>query len=84
MRAETAERDADRALIAAKASVREARAEVKRLEAEAAEEVCTTDAIIQNRCVLTLSRHVSQRSSKAKQLPSASVARCLVVMTTTR
>jgi len=38
MRAETAERDADRALLAAKASVREARAEVKRLEAEAAEE----------------------------------------------
>ena len=40
MRAEAAERDADRALVAAKGAVREARAEVKRLEHEAAEEVC--------------------------------------------
>jgi len=39
MRAETAEREADKALIAARASVKEARAEVKRLEHEAAEEV---------------------------------------------
>jgi uncharacterized protein YdhG (YjbR/CyaY superfamily) len=39
LRAEAAEKDADRALIASKAAVREARAEVKRLEAEAAEEV---------------------------------------------
>ncbi|KAI5924479.1 hypothetical protein F4810DRAFT_709442 [Camillea tinctor] len=36
--AETAERDADRALEAARLRVREARAEVKRLEVEAAEE----------------------------------------------
>ncbi|XXH02335.1 hypothetical protein Hte_008708 [Hypoxylon texense] len=38
MQAETAERDADRALEAARVRVREARAEVKRLELEAAEE----------------------------------------------
>lgn len=38
MRAETAERDADRALVAAKAAVHQARAEVKRIELEAAEE----------------------------------------------
>lgn len=38
MLAETAERDADRALVAAKAAVRDARADVKRLEHEAAEE----------------------------------------------
>lgn len=40
MRAETAERDADRALVAAKAAVQQARAEVRRIELEAAEEVC--------------------------------------------
>ncbi|KAI2468117.1 hypothetical protein F4781DRAFT_280435 [Annulohypoxylon bovei var. microspora] len=38
MQAETAERDADRALESARIRVREARAEVKRLELEAAEE----------------------------------------------
>ncbi|CAJ2504280.1 Uu.00g116740.m01.CDS01 [Anthostomella pinea] len=38
MGAETAEREADRALEAARVQVREARAEVKRLELEAAEE----------------------------------------------
>ncbi|KAI0476062.1 hypothetical protein GGR56DRAFT_674563 [Xylariaceae sp. FL0804] len=38
MSAETAEREADRALAAARVRVREARAEVKRLEEEAAEE----------------------------------------------
>ncbi|KAI1401627.1 hypothetical protein F4819DRAFT_317732 [Hypoxylon fuscum] len=38
MQAETAERDADRALESARLRVREARAEVKRLELEAAEE----------------------------------------------
>ncbi|OTA93179.1 hypothetical protein M434DRAFT_73573 [Hypoxylon sp. CO27-5] len=38
MQAETAEREADRALEAARLRVREARAEVKRLELEAAEE----------------------------------------------
>ncbi|KAI1417359.1 hypothetical protein F5Y13DRAFT_185434 [Hypoxylon sp. FL1857] len=38
MQAEAAERDADRALEAARIRVREARAEVKRLELEAAEE----------------------------------------------
>ena len=42
MLAETAERDADRALVAAKAAVRDARGEVKRLEHEAAEEVSYT------------------------------------------
>jgi hypothetical protein len=41
VRAEAAERDADRALIAAKGAVREAIADVRRLEHEAAEEVCT-------------------------------------------
>jgi hypothetical protein len=38
MQAESAERDADRALFAARAAVREAREHVKRLEREAAEE----------------------------------------------
>lgn len=38
MSAEAAERDADRALFAARAAVREARDHVKRLEREAAEE----------------------------------------------
>lgn len=38
MQAETAERDADRALESARIRVREARADVKRLELEAAEE----------------------------------------------
>lgn len=38
MQAEAAEREADRALFAAKAAVREAREHVKRLEREAAEE----------------------------------------------
>ena len=38
MHAEGAERDADRALLAARAAVRDARQEVKRLEREAAEE----------------------------------------------
>lgn len=38
MAAEIAERDADRALAAARLQVRDARAEVKRLEVEAAEE----------------------------------------------
>jgi hypothetical protein len=42
MLAEGAEKEADRALVAAKAAVRDARAEVRRLEAEAAEEVCHT------------------------------------------
>lgn len=38
MSAEAAEREADRALFAAKAAVREAREHVRRLEREAAEE----------------------------------------------
>jgi hypothetical protein len=38
MQAEAAEREADRALFAAKTKVKEARAHVKRLEMEAAEE----------------------------------------------
>lgn len=38
MQAEAAEREADRALFAARAAVREARDHVKRLEREAAEE----------------------------------------------
>lgn len=38
LQAENAEREADRALFAAKAAVREARDHVKRLEREAAEE----------------------------------------------
>ena len=41
LRAETAERDADKALLNAKAAVREAREQVKRLEREAAEESVT-------------------------------------------
>ncbi|KAI2615026.1 hypothetical protein GGR54DRAFT_317045 [Hypoxylon sp. NC1633] len=59
MQAETAERDADRALEAARIRVREARAEVKRLELEAAEEA---------RLAKIKQYHAREVSKRGKQL----------------
>ena len=47
--AEAAERDADRALVQARAAVKEAREHVRRLEKEAAEEYATLNTIV-SRC----------------------------------
>ncbi|KAI1821412.1 hypothetical protein F4861DRAFT_469101 [Xylaria intraflava] len=57
--AENAEREADRALAAARLKVREAQAEVKHLEAEAAEE---------SRRAKTKAYHAKQMSKRGKQL----------------
>lgn len=59
MQAETAERDADRALEAARIRVREARAEVKKLEVEAAEEA---------RLAKIKQYHAREVSKRGKQL----------------
>ncbi|KAI1097197.1 hypothetical protein F4804DRAFT_328329 [Jackrogersella minutella] len=59
MQAETAERDADRALESARIRVREARAEVKRLELEAAEEA---------RLAKIKQYHAREVSKRGKQL----------------
>lgn len=75
MRAETAEREADKALVAARAAVREAHAEVKRLEHEAAEEVSYPNSSVST-LTNTKARHVSRRSSRVKLHRFPSVAIC--------
>ena len=73
MRAETAEREADRALVAARAAVREARAEVLRLEHEAAEEVCLPSKAIPFTSKLTTTKQA--RLAKIKQSQAASLSK---------